>query len=199
MQDIHFDYSLRAQQLLTHLAQEALNKLDGEISLFPVGVCVRRVPFKSHRQWVRTYHQELSQSVFGEAAVSYSSEKRNGLQKQAAKHYTGLRDVSLLAIRYAMPDLESFEHISRSPAMHIKLARVKIDQPWLFNQHMNAKDHWAPRFDCETCNKDYGSQKAANQHMNVKKDWAPTVPCESCDKKFQDVDAANRHMTAKNH
>ena len=67
------------------------------------------------------------------------------------------------------------------------------------NQHMNAKDHWASRFDCETCDQDFSSQEAANQHMNKKKHWARKIPCETCEKKFHDDEAAKRHMTSKKH
>lgn len=67
------------------------------------------------------------------------------------------------------------------------------------NQHMNALDHWAPRFDCETCTRDFASQHAANQHMSVLNHWAPKVPCETCSKKFHTARDAEKHMEAKGH
>ncbi|KAL4779081.1 hypothetical protein BJX76DRAFT_365554 [Aspergillus varians] len=67
------------------------------------------------------------------------------------------------------------------------------------NQHMNDCDHWAPRYECETCTKSFGLQRAATQHMDATNHWAPKVPCETCNLKFQTQSAADQHMKALAH
>ncbi|PYH96845.1 zinc finger protein [Aspergillus ellipticus CBS 707.79] len=93
---------------------------------------------------------------------------------------------------------------------------------------MNSKNHWAPTFECETCDeefyyerdaeehmRDYGhhartvpcetcqmmfrTQESANQHMSARGHWAPTIPCEMCDRMFHSVRAAEQHMDALGH
>ncbi|KAF1983621.1 zinc finger protein [Aulographum hederae CBS 113979] len=67
------------------------------------------------------------------------------------------------------------------------------------NQHMNALDHWAPRFNCESCGRDFSSQNAANQHMNAVSLCKPRFECETCTSKFHSQAAANDHMRAVGH
>ena len=67
------------------------------------------------------------------------------------------------------------------------------------NQHMNATDHWAPRYDCETCPKVFISYNAVRQHMNSLGHWAPKFSCETCDLKFHTQGAAEQHMTKDMH
>ncbi|KAL4912029.1 hypothetical protein BDW62DRAFT_195537 [Aspergillus aurantiobrunneus] len=64
---------------------------------------------------------------------------------------------------------------------------------------MNSLDHWAPRFECETCTKTFSSQNAAIQHMNATGHWAPKIPCETCNHKFYTQSAANQHVKALGH
>ncbi|KAK2811853.1 hypothetical protein FQN50_001891 [Emmonsiellopsis sp. PD_5] len=67
------------------------------------------------------------------------------------------------------------------------------------NQHMNDTNHWGPTFDCETCVREFRSQNAANQHMNAVGHWTPKIPCETCGKKFHNQNAANQHMNSVGH
>jgi hypothetical protein len=67
------------------------------------------------------------------------------------------------------------------------------------NQHMNALNHWAPRFDCESCGRDFASQNAANQHMNAVNHWKPRFECETCTAKFHSQVSASDHMRAAGH
>ena len=67
------------------------------------------------------------------------------------------------------------------------------------NQHMDARDHWAPRFGCQTCDREFHSKHAASQHMDAKDHWAPTFPCEACDREFNSQNAASQHMDDKDH
>ncbi|OJJ03184.1 hypothetical protein ASPVEDRAFT_133608 [Aspergillus versicolor CBS 583.65] len=67
------------------------------------------------------------------------------------------------------------------------------------NQHMNARGHWAPRYECETCTSSFRLQSAATKHMNAMKHWAPKVSCETCNNKFQTQSAADQHMKALSH
>jgi hypothetical protein len=64
---------------------------------------------------------------------------------------------------------------------------------------MDALDHWAPVFECETCTRTFSSQDAADQHMNAKGHWQPTVPCETCSQLFYTEEGANQHMAVKGH
>ncbi|CAG8890487.1 unnamed protein product [Penicillium egyptiacum] len=66
-------------------------------------------------------------------------------------------------------------------------------------QHMDALDHWAPVFKCETCIRTFSSQDAANQHMNAKNHRQPTVPCETCSQMFYTEETADQHMEAEGH
>ncbi|RFU73470.1 hypothetical protein TARUN_8778 [Trichoderma arundinaceum] len=142
--EIHFDYSNRSQQLLLHLAKEALPETDLTTRTFPIGMCVRRVTFASRPECVIACHEELHNSIFSERASLYSQEQRDKLQREAKAHYIALRKISTLVITYAMPNLEVFtwevpfsvdnnflKELSRCPAQHIKLKRFKIDKPWL--------------------------------------------------------------------
>jgi hypothetical protein len=142
--EIQFDYSNRAQQLLLHLENEALPKMDVTTSALPIGICVRKVKFSSPPEHVRAYHKELYDSTLGDRASSCSWEQQNKLQQEAEAHYIALRKSLTVAITRAMPNLEVltwedkfpiegefFEEISRCSAKHIKLKRVKVDKPGL--------------------------------------------------------------------
>lgn len=67
------------------------------------------------------------------------------------------------------------------------------------NQHMNAIQHWAPRYECESCTKEFRSQRAASQHMDAVGHWAPKHSCESCSAMFHSEEDADRHMRAQSH
>ncbi|PLB44331.1 hypothetical protein P170DRAFT_503010 [Aspergillus steynii IBT 23096] len=67
------------------------------------------------------------------------------------------------------------------------------------DQHMDAKDHWAPTYECETCSKEFFSEQARAQHMNALDHWAPTYECETCDRTFRSSSACDQHMNDLNH
>lgn len=137
--EIHFDYSSRAQQFLTHLAEEALRKTDVTTRTFPIGICVRRVRFASRPECVIACHQELYDSIFSDSASLYSPEQREKLLQEAGEQYAAFRNRSVLAITRVMPNLEVLtwedqfpmdnkflNAISQCSAHHIKLEKVKI-------------------------------------------------------------------------
>lgn len=64
---------------------------------------------------------------------------------------------------------------------------------------MEALDHWAPRFECETCDKAFSSEQACNQHMNALNHWTPRFSCETCTKTFHTENAVNQHMKQLGH
>lgn len=66
-------------------------------------------------------------------------------------------------------------------------------------QHMDALNHWAPRFECDTCDREFFTQRSADQHMDATRHWEPQFECETCDKRFCSQLSANQHMSALNH
>jgi hypothetical protein len=66
-------------------------------------------------------------------------------------------------------------------------------------QHMDALNHWGPRYECDTCDRDFFTQRSADQHMDDKGHWEPQFECESCNKKFHTQLSADQHMDARNH
>ncbi|KAK7431171.1 hypothetical protein QQZ08_002211 [Neonectria magnoliae] len=120
------------------------NELIGGTRQVKIGACVRRVTFASDPGCVADLHRELYESIWGEAADSYSMEQQVLLRKRANQFYTETRAVAELVISRAMPNLEvlvwgdSFavdrdflSNVTHSSAQHIKLTRVFIDGPWL--------------------------------------------------------------------
>jgi DNA-directed RNA polymerase subunit RPC12/RpoP len=66
-------------------------------------------------------------------------------------------------------------------------------------QHMDALNHWGPRYECDTCDREFFTQRSADQHMDDKGHWEPQFECESCNKKFHTQLSADQHMDARNH
>ncbi|EWY79369.1 hypothetical protein FOYG_17469 [Fusarium oxysporum NRRL 32931] len=65
---------------------------------------------------------------------------------------------------------------------------------------MNATGHEAPEFECETCDRYFGSQKAVEQHMNDLDHWDESsesedivYECDHCDDKFDDENELHNH------
>jgi hypothetical protein len=100
--EIHFDYSIRSQMLLLHLAKEALRKPDPTTRTFPIGVCVRRFTFASSTEHIIACHEELYNSIFSGKASSYSQEQRDQLRQKANEHYIELRNFSTMIITRAI-------------------------------------------------------------------------------------------------
>lgn len=66
-------------------------------------------------------------------------------------------------------------------------------------QHMDALDHWGPRFGCDACDREFFTQRSAEQHMDDTGHWEPQFECEVCDKRFRSELSANQHMSALDH
>ncbi|KAI1029083.1 hypothetical protein LB504_012984 [Fusarium proliferatum] len=137
--EVEFDYSLQAQQLFLELAHEALAGQQQP----SISTCIRRVTFASRSQYVAQHHRDLYDSVWGEAAESFTQVQREIFRKESGEYYAQLRKASMLAIA-AMPNLETliwkddvsldwdfFKKITRSKAQHVKLNRTTLDEPWL--------------------------------------------------------------------
>jgi hypothetical protein len=67
------------------------------------------------------------------------------------------------------------------------------------DQHMNALDHWGPRYECDTCDREFFTQRSADQHMDDTGHQEPQFKCETCDRRFHTQMSANQHMDALNH
>ncbi|KAH8621607.1 zinc finger protein [Alternaria alternata] len=66
-------------------------------------------------------------------------------------------------------------------------------------QHMDALDHWGPRFECDTCDREFFTQHSAEQHMDDTGHWELPYECETCGRRFHSESSANQHMSALNH
>ncbi|KAF2843862.1 hypothetical protein T440DRAFT_494311 [Plenodomus tracheiphilus IPT5] len=63
-------------------------------------------------------------------------------------------------------------------------------------QHMDALDHWGPRFGCDACDREFFTQRSAEQHMDDTGHWEPQFECET---RFRSESSANQHMSALDH
>jgi hypothetical protein len=62
------------------------------------------------------------------------------------------------------------------------------------DQHMNARDHWAPKIECEICTRTFFTQRAADQHMNSLNHWKPKFPCQGCSGIYNSEADRKHHM-----
>ncbi|KAM0257929.1 hypothetical protein ACHAQJ_004087 [Trichoderma viride] len=142
--EIHFDYSHQAYQLFRHLVTEAARKTDVTTRSFPIGVCVRRFTFAPRSEFLAAFYQDFYDSTYGMAASSYSKEQRDTLLRQTRAEHIEMRDLLTFVISLSLPNLkvlswedpvsleaDFFAKLSRCSAQHIKLARAKLDKPWL--------------------------------------------------------------------
>ncbi|KAI8938682.1 hypothetical protein NX059_004549 [Plenodomus lindquistii] len=67
------------------------------------------------------------------------------------------------------------------------------------NQHMNDTDHWKAQFECDTCNRVFFTQRSADQHMDDTEHWEPPIECDTCDRRFNTQRSADQHMDAVDH
>ncbi|RTE69085.1 hypothetical protein BHE90_016540 [Fusarium euwallaceae] len=107
--EVHFDYSHQAQQFVVELARGALT----EAQQPTIAACIRRVVFASRPQYVAQHHRELYQSIWGEAAQSFTREQRETFQKESAEYYVQLRKASILYIHEYDDALEGTAHLDR--------------------------------------------------------------------------------------
>jgi hypothetical protein len=52
---------------------------------------------------------------------------------------------------------------------------------------------------CMTCDRGFGSRRAAVQHMDALQHWGPLVKCETCDREFSTQRSADQHMKDTGH
>ncbi|KAF2026102.1 hypothetical protein EK21DRAFT_103458 [Setomelanomma holmii] len=64
---------------------------------------------------------------------------------------------------------------------------------------MNALDHWGPRYECDTCDREFFIERSAERHMDDKGHWKPQFSCETCSRKFFTQESADQHMNALSH
>ncbi|SMR53152.1 unnamed protein product [Zymoseptoria tritici ST99CH_1E4] len=67
------------------------------------------------------------------------------------------------------------------------------------NQHMNALNHWTPTYECETCSNEYYDEEDCWEHMDDEQHWGPRIECEACNAMFHSHQDARRHMDSLNH
>ncbi|KAF2844473.1 putative zinc finger protein, partial [Plenodomus tracheiphilus IPT5] len=53
--------------------------------------------------------------------------------------------------------------------------------------------------ECETCDREFGSTRAAIQHMNALDHWAQRYECDTCDREFFSQRSVDQHMDALDH
>ncbi|EME47790.1 hypothetical protein DOTSEDRAFT_69658 [Dothistroma septosporum NZE10] len=152
--EILFNYSPNSRCLLDHLLHEvaerrrasrsAPNSDTTTVRESTISACIRHVKVASSPSWVRVYHQELYQSIWGESPEPISHEEREVLERQADNVYTAYRDRLLIAIATAMPNIESlawhdrygvtpgfFSMLRITPIKRLKLSRVPIQTPFV--------------------------------------------------------------------
>lgn len=66
-------------------------------------------------------------------------------------------------------------------------------------QHMNALDHWGPRYECDTCSRGFFTESSADQHMDDTGHRQPQFECDTCNRRFHTQLSTNQHMDALNH
>ncbi|KAL1623759.1 hypothetical protein SLS54_004220 [Diplodia seriata] len=67
------------------------------------------------------------------------------------------------------------------------------------NQHMDALDHHDTRSKCDECPRRFNTWRACKQHMDATNHWIWKYGCETCSYRFTTQWAANEHMADKNH
>ena len=64
-------------------------------------------------------------------------------------------------------------------------------------QHMNALDHWATRYECDFCTDAFFSQDECDNHMDEY--GHHRWDCDTCNQNFASSQAASQHMDARGH
>lgn len=66
-------------------------------------------------------------------------------------------------------------------------------------QHMDALNHHAPDFKCDSCPLRCNTWEACVHHMNNTGHWIWTFECETCEARFNTQQAVEEHMEEENH
>ncbi|KAF4993707.1 hypothetical protein FGRMN_6284 [Fusarium graminum] len=136
--EVDFDYSLPAQSLAMHLAQEATIPSQRP----KIASCIRLAIFASRWHHLAQQHPQLYESVEGEEAESFTEEQRRKLNEEGDTYYRNFQTACLGAIS-AMSNLESliwrdrfpldvrfFEILTRGSAQHVELVGTTLYEPW---------------------------------------------------------------------
>ncbi|KAF5666085.1 hypothetical protein FHETE_6386 [Fusarium heterosporum] len=136
--EVDFDYSLPAQNLVLHLAQEAVIPSQQ----FNIASCIRLAAFASRPQHLAQHHQQLYESVQRGGEQLFTEEQRRKLSEEGDAHYRNFQTACLGAIS-AMSNLESliwrdrfsldarfFEILTRTSAQHVELVGITLYEPW---------------------------------------------------------------------
>lgn len=63
-------------------------------------------------------------------------------------------------------------------------------------QHFEATGHEEPNFECDTCDRYFGTQNTKNQHMTALNHWRE-YECDDCSDGFYDEDDLRNHEASK--
>lgn len=66
-------------------------------------------------------------------------------------------------------------------------------------QHMNALDHWAESWECEECGEEFDDEDEYEEHLDDYDHWPPQHECEACEEKFYTSQQARLHMDGYGH
>ncbi|KAF2673929.1 hypothetical protein BT63DRAFT_476377 [Microthyrium microscopicum] len=66
-------------------------------------------------------------------------------------------------------------------------------------QHMNALDHWDPEYECDFCNKVFATQQSCNDHMESLGHWDEGYDCDTCIKTYSKESSCEEHMDQFGH
>ncbi|RYP76361.1 hypothetical protein DL771_001800 [Monosporascus sp. 5C6A] len=141
--EVCFDYSPQAIGLLHKLLDECLERQNSSRNL-TIGSCIRRVTMAADVQWMARRNEKLYESIWGETSSQFTKEDTQLLREEGSKQYEAYRNCVLRVISGAMPNLEYvgwhdrylvyedfFALLSRSPAQHLILHRVPLNQPYI--------------------------------------------------------------------
>jgi uncharacterized C2H2 Zn-finger protein len=71
--------------------------------------------------------------------------------------------------------------------------RKKAVFPWPASLHLNSRSHI---FECDDCDRSFGSQSALNQHLNSP---AHNFECDECDRSFRSQQSLEQHLNSPAH
>ena len=145
--EVTFDYSVRAQRLIRHLGREAARYNSRKVAdpKFPIGVCIRKVTYKTKYKCLARFHKDLFRCAYeGDMAfgLKYVGQGQVLLDKATA-HYKSVRYTLFTALLTAAPNIEVldwedplvssmafFGYISHYPAQRLSLSKLRIHKPY---------------------------------------------------------------------
>ncbi|OJD31850.1 zinc finger protein [Diplodia corticola] len=67
------------------------------------------------------------------------------------------------------------------------------------DRHMDDTDHWIWEYECDTCTARFSTEWLANEHMDDEDHWSYPYDCETCSYSFRSASACDEHMDDKDH